>query len=69
MGRRRLFHLFFVCLVVVALVVPRIEAYGEPVSSRPSYLERTTGALINAARVGTDSLTHSSLASSRVIVA
>jgi hypothetical protein len=54
MHHRHLFGFVFVLFcVVAAALVPRAEAYGEPVSSRPSYQERTVGALINAARVGT----------------
>lgn len=52
MHHRHLFVFVLFCVVAAALV-PRAEAYGEPVSSRPSYQERTVGALINAARVGT----------------
>lgn len=53
MHHRHLFGFVFVLFcVVAAALVPRAEAYGEPVSSRPSYQERTVGALINAARVG-----------------
>jgi hypothetical protein len=44
---------FLAVAALLAALVPSAESYGEPTSGLPSYTERTMGALINAARVGT----------------
>jgi len=37
---------------IASALLPTARAYGEPTSGVPTYWERTTGSLLNAARVG-----------------